>query len=128
MIQVLEFTTKKFIESIANGIIKGSKCTSCGKICLPPRPICPSCSGTNLEWKELSPTGKIKTFTVVNVPLSNMVGHSPYTVAVIQLDDGPCISGNILDVKRGEDLSVGARVVAEFVKRDNDAFLHFRLI
>ncbi len=124
----MEFTTKKFKEFIADGIIKGSKCKSCGKICLPPRPICPDCNGTNLEWKELSPDGKIKTFTVINVPLSNMVGRSPYTVAVVELDDGLYISGNILDVKRGENLSVGARVVAEFDKRENDTILSFKLI
>jgi uncharacterized OB-fold protein len=57
-----------------------------------------------------------------------MVGRSPYTVAVVELDDGLYISGNILDVKRGENLSVGARVVAEFDKRENDTILSFKLI
>jgi uncharacterized OB-fold protein len=78
-------------------------------------------------WEDLSGDGVIRAFTVVQVPLSAMVGRSPYAVAVVKLDDGPSVSGLVLDVDEGDALSVGARVVAEFVKEGEETALCFRL-
>ena len=78
-----------------------------------------------MAWKDVSWDGVIQAFTVVHVLLSSMVGRSPYAVAVVKLDDGPSVSGLVLDV--GEDeLSVGARVVAELVKEGETTSLCFK--
>jgi uncharacterized OB-fold protein len=78
-----------------------------------------------MAWKDVSGDGVIQAFTVVHVPLSSMVGRSPYMVAVVKLDDGPSVSGLVLDMDEGER-SVGARVVAELVKDGETTSLCFK--
>ncbi len=80
-----------------------------------------------MAWEDVSGDGVILAFTVVHVPLSSMVGRSPYAVAVVKLDDGPSVSGLVLDVDEGDTLSVGAQVVAEFVKEGDKTALCFKL-
>ncbi len=56
-----------------------------------------------------------------------MEGRCPYAVGVVRLDEGPSVSGLILDVKDGGELSVGSRVEAEYVKEGEKTALCFRL-
>ncbi len=81
-----------------------------------------------MTWEDVSGDGVLRAFTIVHVPLSNMMGRSPYAVAVVKLDDGPSISGLLLGVDRGDTLSVGARVVAEFVKEGEKTVLCFKIV
>jgi uncharacterized OB-fold protein len=120
-----DFISKNYADHLSEGKIRGSKCSKCGALHLPPRPICSKCGGSDMAWKDVSWDGVIQAFTVVHVLLSSMVGRSPYAVAVVKLDDGPSVSGLVLDV--GEDeLSVGARVVAELVKEGETTSLCFK--
>ena len=123
-----EFTSKNYMDSLAEGKIRGSKCEKCGMLHLPPRPVCPECGGSEMAWVDVSGDGVIRAFTVVHVPLSTMMGCSPYAVAVVELDDGPSVSGLVLEVDEGDALSVGARVVAEFVKEGEKTALCFKLV
>jgi len=123
-----EFTSKNYADYVAEGKIRGSKCVECGSLHLPPRPVCPECGGSEMTWADVSGDGVIRAFTVVHVPLSTMMGRSPYTVAVIKLDDGPSVSGLVLNVDEGDTLSIGARVIAEFVKEGEKTALCFKLV
>ena len=127
MMGMSEFTSKNYADYLAEGKIRGSKCAKCAALHLPPRPVCPECGGSEMTWADVSGDGVIRAFTVVHVPLSTMVGRSPYTVAVVKLDDGPSVSGLVLDVDEGDTLSVGARVVAVFVKEGEKTALCFKL-
>jgi uncharacterized OB-fold protein len=128
MMGMSEFTSKNYADYLAEGKIRGSKCANCAALYLPPRPVCPECGGSGMAWEDVSGDGVIRAFTVVHVPLSSMVGRSPYAVAVVKLDDGPSVSGLVLDVDEGVKLSVGAQVVAEFVKEGEETALCFRLV
>jgi len=123
-----EFTSKNYADSLAERKIRGSKCAECGLLHLPPRPVCPECGGSEMTWKDVSGDGVLRAFTVVQVPLSTMMGRSPYAVAVVELDDGPRISGLVLNVDEGATLSIGARVIAEFVKGGEKTALCFKLV
>jgi len=123
-----EFTSKNYADYLVEGKIRGSKCAKCGALHLPPRPVCPGCGGSEMTWEDVSGDGVIRAFTVVHVPLSTMVGRSPYAVAVVKLDDGPSVPGLVLEVDDGDTLSVGARVVAEFVKEGEKTALCFKLV
>ena len=81
-----------------------------------------------MTWEDVSGDGVIRAFTVVHVPLSTMVGRSPYAVAVVTLDDGPSVTGLVLDVDDGDTLSVGALVAAEFAKEGEKTVLCFKLV
>ncbi|UCH57442.1 MAG: Zn-ribbon domain-containing OB-fold protein [Candidatus Bathyarchaeota archaeon] len=121
-----EFTSKSYFDFLEEGRIMGSKCMSCGTVHLPPRPICHDCGATEMEWTELGGEGVVQAVTVINVPLSKMEGRCPYAVAVVKLDDCPSISGLVHGVKEGGELSIGDRVVAEFVKEGDKTTLCFR--
>ena len=122
-----EFTSKNYADYLVEGKIRGSKCAKCGALHLPPRPVCPGCGGSEMTWEDVSGNGVIRAFTVVHVPLSTMVGRSPYAVAVVKLDDGPSVTGLVLEVDDGDTLSVGALVAAEFVKEGEKTVLCFKL-
>ena len=95
-------------------------------MCLPPRPICPECGANDQEWAELEGKGAVQAYTVLTVPLTRFKDRCPYTVGVVKLDDGPSVSGMILGVSEGSEISVGARVKAEFVKDGESTALCFR--
>jgi uncharacterized OB-fold protein len=125
---MFEYTSKNYSDFLADGKIRGSRCVKCGSVHLPPRPVCPDCGGAEMEWSDVSGGGVIQSFTVVHIPLSTMVGRAPYAVAVVKLDEGPRVSGLVLDVDDGESLSVSSRVEAEFVKEGEKTSLCFKLV
>ena len=81
-----------------------------------------------MKWEDISGGGVVQSFTVVHIPLSTMVERTPYAVAVIKFDDGPSVSGLVLNVDDGEKLSVGSRVEAVFVKEGEKTSLCFKLV
>jgi len=121
-----EFTIKAYNDFLAENKIMGSKCKMCGAVHLPPRPVCSECGGRDLVWTELKGTGTIRAYTVITVPLTRLKDRCPYAVGVVKLEDGPSISGMILDVSDGDQISVGARVKGEFIKEGERTVLCFR--
>jgi len=122
---VSEFTAKAYFDGLGGGKIRASRCESCGAIHLPPRPVCGKCVSDKMEWAELEGEGEITAYTVIEIPLSRMVGKCPYTVAVVKLDSGHSVSGQVL-VDEGSEVTVGTRVVAEFVEEEEATSLCFR--
>jgi hypothetical protein len=60
--------------------------------------VCQHCAGSDQEIVELSGKGEIKTFTITYVaPLGREV-EAPYTILMVALEEGPWISGNLVDM------------------------------
>jgi hypothetical protein len=120
----MEITATAFKEFLKEKKLMASKCSGCGAIWLPPRPICLKCYGKDMEWMEMRGKGKIITFTVIYVGPQPMTeaGYSrdnPYCTAIVELEEGLRISAQIIgvDATRPESIQVGAPVTAEFVER-----------
>lgn len=65
-------------------------CADCAALQHPPRPICLSCAGTALVWREMAGTGRIDAWTVVH--RSPGPGFDPpYVLARVRLDEGPVL-------------------------------------
>jgi uncharacterized OB-fold protein len=122
------FTTDSYREFLESGKIMASRCMGCGKLHLPPRPICSKCGGRSMEWVEIRGRGTLEAFTVIHVPPKRMKGRHPYATGIVRLEEGPRISGLILDIKRGEDVQIGAAVEAFIVREEDGAKLCFRLV
>lgn len=113
------------LTQILNGRrLMGTRCMGCGALYLPPRPLCPHCYQGHMEWIELSGRGRLCAFTVIHVAPTAMIdaGYSrdnPYCSGVVQLDEGPGISAQILgiDVAHPEAIAIGQPVQATFVER-----------
>ena len=124
----MEYTAKAYFSFIGEGRIMGSRCGACGDVSLPPRPVCKECGSVDIRWAELGGGGEVRAYTVINIPLSRMEDRSPYAVGIVKLDDGPSVSGLILGVTSGDELFVGSRVEAEYVKEGEKTLLCFRLV
>jgi uncharacterized OB-fold protein len=95
--------------------LEAGKCAGCGSISFPPRIVCPRCGAREFETVKLSDRGKILTYTIIRVPPHQFVDQAPYAVAIVELDDGVKLTGQVVDCNF-EELSIGKRVVIEFRK------------
>ena len=107
------------IQSFYN--LKGTKCTACSSLFFPAEQVCMSCGLEKMEMHEFSGTGKITTFTVIRQQFNDdgertqLVLPNPYTIAIIELDEGPMITAQIADANQDE-IEIGQRVHAVFRK------------
>lgn len=93
-------------------------CENCGDSHFPPRVVCPYCLSDDVDLCESDGTGSIYSFTVVHVEYHPTWGsNTPYCNALVDLDDGPVVFGNVLDCDP-EALSVGASVAVDFEEID----------
>ena len=117
--------------------IMGSKCKKCGALALPPRPICVSCLGSELEWVQFRGVGKLAAFTSIVVAPPTMAKegfgkNNPYVVGVVELEEGAKIVARItgVDAKKPEEIKVGTPLKAEFIHSgqgpDQKTYLAFR--
>jgi len=91
-------TFKEFNNALKKDKLLGLKCHDCGQFTCPPKMACQECSSTNLDIVELSGTGKIVTFTVSYVASEGRETEVPYTIVMVELDEGPWIMGNLTNI------------------------------
>jgi uncharacterized OB-fold protein len=116
-----DFLVSKFWEGVSNEELKGCRCKSCGKMMLPPRMICPDCGSTELVNTSYKGTGVVKTKTVIHVPLPRFQNMTPYSVGIIDLEEGVSISGMLLD-----DPEIGQKVEAVYLEDGEQKLLAFK--
>jgi len=114
--------------------IMGSCCKKCGALALPPRPICVSCFGSEMEWVQFKGAGKLAAFTsiVVAPPPMAKEGYgrnNPYVVGVVELDEGVKTVARIVgvDAKKPEGIKVGTPLKAEFLSKGEGASIQTSL-
>jgi len=93
---------KEYNENLRQGRLSGLKCNGCGELSAQPRLVCAKCGGQDLEAVELKGGGTIQTFTVNYVAAEGRESEAPYIVAIVELDDGPWVMGNITGLKPEE--------------------------
>lgn len=107
------FTIEQFYKSVAQKKLVGGKCRKCGKVHVPPRPLCDNCLSKDFEWVELPRNGKLLTYTVIHVAPSQFQELAPYALGIVQLENGVKIPGMI----RGaafDRLQIGMPLTLEF--------------
>ncbi len=96
----------------------GSKCHNCRTVFFPPRDICPICHRKSLgkmDRLKLNGTGKVVTYTTVHEAPENLELEKPYLLAMIEMDEGPRLTAQLIDCTEDE-VKVGMRVVSTFRK------------
>ena len=94
--------------------LRMQQCNDCGYLRFPPGFLCPRCHSTNSRWVRLSGKGKIYSFVVFRTPYHpSYAGDIPYTVALIQLDEGPRMESNLTGINV-EDIKVEMPVEVYF--------------
>jgi uncharacterized OB-fold protein len=90
-----KLTFKDYNEALKANKLMGLKCQDCGTVLVPPKLVCRECASSNMEVVELKGTGKIQTFTTCNVAPEGRENEIPYTILLVELDEGPWVMGNL---------------------------------
>ncbi len=96
-----------------------SECEKCNSLYFPPRMVCRKCGKeTKMRSRKLAGNGKIYSYSTVRVPTEAFKENAPYTVGIIELDEGPKVEGHIVD--NGKIPKIGAKVRTVFRKMYTD--------
>jgi len=110
---VAPFTIESFYKFVNERKVMAAKCGKCGKLLLPPKPMCTKCLSTDLKWVELKKRGKLLTYTVIHVSPKQFESICPYAVGIVKLEDGPNLLGTIRGVEPAK-IKVGMDLIVDF--------------
>lgn len=96
-----------FWEAAEQGRLLGKRCSDCAKHHWYPRVVCPFCGSGNTEWVALSGRGSIHAFSTLRR------ADPPYTVAYVELAEGPKMLTNLVDMAE-VDMQIGRAVKVVF--------------
>jgi uncharacterized OB-fold protein len=106
--------SRPFWDACHDGRLSLQRCADCAAFWFPPGPLCPECLSDRWAWEVASGRGTIFSFVVMHrVYHPGFAADVPYTVALIELSEGPRMVGNIAP-RMGDQVSVGAAVQVEF--------------
>ena len=108
-----DFTIEQFYKNVLQGKLLAGKCKKCGKVHLPPRPLCDECFSNEFVWKEIPQRGKLLTYTIIQVAPAQFQSMAPYAVGIVQLEDGVRIPGMIRGVA-SEQIKIGMELAFDF--------------
>jgi len=111
-----------FYRGLNEGRIMGQRCPTCQKVYVPPRSACPSDGTPTEEEVELSQTGTITTFCVVNVPFLGQKITPPYVSAYVLLDGADIAVLHLILGVPADEVRMGMRVKAVWKPREEWAY------
>lgn len=82
--------------------IIGSRCRKCSALFLPPTGRCRKCGSYDTEDYKFSGKGRILSSSIVYSPMEGFEKQVPYTVAIVELDEGPRITSQVVDAEKVE--------------------------
>ncbi len=114
--------TEPYWQGTRAGELRAQRCTGCGHLRWPPAAVCPRCLSSQHEWTRLSGRGKVYSWIVVHKSQHPAFWGDPFNVAIVELDEGPRLHTNLVDVAL-EDIRIGLAVEAVFEKQDDEITL-----
>lgn len=90
-----------FWDAAARHELLVQRCHRCGHSQLYPRVVCLACGGLDLGWAPASTTATVVVATEVHVPAHPTLAP-PYTVALVELPEGPRLLGNPSGARAGD--------------------------
>ena len=114
-----------FWKGLALGEVRFQKCGMCGAHQYPAETFCYECGAQDMSWIAVAAEGTLYSFTVVH-QLYHKAFKSflPYTVAIVQTDEGPRLLSAMLGLTR--TVTIGERVKPCIrVVDDDKAFLTY---
>ncbi|MBK4738530.1 Zn-ribbon domain-containing OB-fold protein [Noviherbaspirillum pedocola] len=112
--------TEPFWRGTREGKLLLQYCPQSGRFQHFPRPLSLYTGSRQLEWREVSGAGTVYAHTVLRTQGLGADGRLPLALALIELDEGVRILGNILGAN-AERARIGARVKLSWDTPSNDA-------
>jgi uncharacterized protein len=119
--------TGAFWRRLNDGQLAVQRCNNCGYLRWPPGPVCPECLSSTHDWHDLSGRGTVWSLATYHHAFHpSFRDDLPYTVVMVELDEGPVLIGRLVDTDSAE-VSVGQRVSATFEDTGvGSTLLHWR--
>jgi uncharacterized OB-fold protein len=99
----------------------GEICPHChGKI-FPPRDVCPECGKEAKDIYQFSGRGEIYSYTTIYEPPAGYEENSPYTVALVKLEEGPLVTAQLTDLgEEPVEIGMPVEMVTRRLRQDGD--------
>jgi len=101
-----------FWEGVKGHQLVFQRCKDCATWVHPPRPACPKCRSFEKEWVPSKGKGTIYSW-VTYMESPHPAFKTPYSVVLVELDDGVRLISNMVDTKP-EEISIGMPVEVVF--------------
>lgn len=94
-------------DSLAKGVLSFQRCNACGHAWLPARGECPNCLAEKWQWMPAAGGAKLISWVVYHMAYhAAFANRLPYTVAVVELDEGPRMISNLVKPHDPEALRI----------------------
>ena len=108
--------SSRFLHQVAQKRLVGQRCPVCQKVYVPSRGSCPTDGVPTTEDVELSNSGTVTTYCVVNVPFAGQSIEIPYICAQVLLDGANLSFMGLLQEIPTDQIRMGMRVEAVWVE------------
>lgn len=121
--------SQPYWDGCREGRLRIQRCSACGTHLFYPVYMCHECTSQKLEWIDASGRGTVYSYSVIyRAPYAGLSDSGPYTVALVELEEGPIMMSQIVDVAP-ETVRVGDAVQVEFQRASDEIDLPvFRLV
>jgi uncharacterized OB-fold protein len=97
----------EFRAALSDGRFTFQRCTRCENAWLPPRDHCPGCLSGEWEWTEASGRARVISWVVYHRAYHPaFADRLPYNVVVAELDEGPRMITNVVEIEGAEGLDI----------------------
>ncbi|MDA0790711.1 MAG: OB-fold domain-containing protein [Proteobacteria bacterium] len=90
--------TEHFWQGALKGELRLQRCDECSEVYFPPRPFCPACACRSVTV--FAATGKATLLSYVINHRPHPAFDGPYSIAVVELEEGPRMMTNIINVEQ----------------------------
>jgi uncharacterized protein len=99
----------------------GEVCPHCEVKIFPPRDVCPECGGEAKTLFNFSGLGEVYSHTTVYDAPSGYEDVTPYTVALVKLEEGPLVTAQLTDLgEQAVQIGMPVEMVTRRIRSDGD--------
>lgn len=99
----------------------GEVCPHCNTKLFPPRDVCPECGQEARTPYQFSGKGEIYSYTTIYEPPAGFEEYTPYTVALVKLEEGPIVTAQLTDVgDHPLEIGMPVEMVTRKIRSDSD--------
>lgn len=114
--------TRHFWEGTRLRELRLQRCGACRHIYFPPQPFCPKCVSPDVSVIKASGRGRLHSYIISQRPAPGLA--PPYSVAVVELEEGPRMMTNIVGCPQTPDaLQLDMTLEVTFEKQSDEITL-----
>jgi uncharacterized OB-fold protein len=119
--------TRPYWDALAQGVLQYQRCRDCGLAVLPVRTECPHCLQNSLGWERAGGRARLISWIVYHRAFHPaFAARVPYTVAIVELEEGPRLVSNLVAVDDPEALRIDSPLILTIEREEGIALPRFR--